>query len=166
MVLSLLVLTGLGRYVYREPPADQPHATLLVTSDREGFAKVQMFSEFKDEHCTPPGNVMAAFNASRKKEKTLRLRPDDTIHVLASVVTVAPVVARKYEPGMGAGSGMGKHYCNSAARITPVAGKTYRLSQAATGACPIKLVDADTGEKPPEVEWLPISDGCGQTKVF
>ncbi|MFZ5636310.1 MAG: hypothetical protein ACOY82_06940 [Pseudomonadota bacterium] len=159
VLASVFLSTGLGRYVYREPAADQPHATLSITSDRKGVAKVQMFSEFKDAQCTPPGNVMAAFNWAKKKDRTLRLRPDETIHILGTVQQTLYGHSREYP-------GLSTEYCNSVARITPVAGKAYRLSQATSGGCPIELVDAETGLKPPEVEWLPITPGCGGVRLF
>lgn len=155
LLVSLFLLGGCGRYNYKQPTPDHPHATLRVISDQSGMMSVQMFSSFPDATCTSPGYVMAAFNWAREKEQELLVRPDEKMHILATFQRVSGSRA------VGDTTEIQSNYCNNVVSFTPESNHSYQLSQSPVdNQCRVKLIDTASMTAPPTFEVHEVRGNC------
>ncbi len=140
--------------MYERPAANTPTARLQIAAQNFGIAATSDYWIFRDAQCaTGPGTGRLALMDRGTNDREVDLEADREVFVRVYVA----------ESKRDLGIGWRRHACLALVRLTPVAGRTYRVSNLGISLeerCRVELVDAKTGRPPPEAKPAPITESC------
>jgi hypothetical protein len=133
---------------HKEPPINQPSASLRISTNHSGAMSSNLFlvcDQLPCDQAQPHAHQLAAFSWAHGRERTTRLAADLKVFVTAM---------HALHSGKGVGGGMvemSATTCKNTISFVPVAGEVYQLQQRLSSAgCTIELKDS-TGSEPSSV---------------